>query len=113
VHVRLADAELVEVVEEVVDERLRVVVQRHALAQRAADRLVVHVGEVHHELHLVAAELQVAAQEVREEERPHVADVRRGVHRGAAGVHPDLAGLQGDELFFAARQGVVEADRHG
>ena len=113
VHVRPLNPQLLEVAEQVVDERLRVLVQRHAAGQRAADRLVVHVRQVHHEAHFVAAVLQVAVQHVREEERAHVADVRRRVHRRPAGVHPHPAFMQGDELFLAAGERVVEAKGHG
>ena len=42
----------------------------------------------------------------------HVADVALGVNRGAADVHPDLAGLDRLEHFLRLRECVVNAERH-
>ena len=54
----------------------------------AADDLVVDVGDVHHPADLVAAVPQVADQQVDEQERAEIADVRRAVDRRAAAVDP-------------------------
>ncbi len=113
VHVRPGDPQRVQVVEEQLREGLRVLLQPHPLRVRPADGLVVHVGEVHHELHLVPPVLQVPVEDVREEEGAEVTDVRGGVDGGAAAVHPHPAFHQGDELFQPARERVVELKGHG
>ena len=59
-----------------------------------------------------AAVAQVADQEVREQERPEVADVGRAVDRRPAAVDPDVTGLQRLERADLARERVLEADRH-
>ena len=50
---------------------------RLVLGRGVANDLVVHVGDVHHVVHLIAAAQQPAAQNVLESEGPQVADVRR------------------------------------
>ena len=76
----------------------------------AADDLVVDVGQVHDPGHAQAAVAQVADQQVGEQERPEVADVRRAVDRRPAAVDPDVAGLDGLERAELAGQRVLEAD---
>ena len=56
---------------------------------RAPDDLVVDVGDVHDPADRVAAPAQVADQEVGEQERAEVADVRRAVDRRTARVDAD------------------------
>ena len=55
-------------------------------------------------LHLVAAVLEVAAQQVLEHVGAVVPDVGTVVHRGAAGIHPHFSRLQGPEGVLLARQ---------
>ena len=66
-----------------------------ARARRRLVDLVVHVGDVVDERHLVAALAQPALVPAAEHERPRVADVRAGVDGRAADVHPDRAGRLG------------------
>ena len=84
---------------------------RDALGRRAADDLVVDVGEVHDPGHAQAAVAQVADEQVGEQERPEVADVGRAVDRRAAAVDPDLAGLERLERPQLAGQRVPQPDR--
>ena len=81
---------------------------RDALFVCALDDLVVHVGEVLHERHLVAAVLEIAAQHVEHDDRARVADVDVVIHRRAAGVHTHLAGLDRHELFLLHGHGVEQ-----
>ena len=55
-------------------------VEVNALFVRLVDYLVVDVGEVLNELYLIAAVLQIAAQQVENDERACVADVEVVVH---------------------------------
>ena len=80
--------------------------------RRAPDDLVVDVGDVEDPGDRQAAPSEVADQQVDEEERPEVADVDRGVDRGAAGIDADVALAQRDERPGQAGQGVVQLDRH-
>ena len=79
-----------------------------ALLVGTLDDLVVHVGEVLHERHLVAAVLQIAAQHVEHDDRARVADVDVVIHRRAAGVHTHFARLDRHELFLLHGHGVVQ-----
>ena len=108
VHGRLADAERVCVGEVLGDVFFRNFLARDALFVGALDDLVVHVGEVLHKRHLVAAVLQIAAQHVKHDDRARIADVDVVIHRRAAGVHAHLAGLDRHELFLLHGHGVEQ-----
>lgn len=56
--------------------------------------------------------LDPAAQQIRGEERPEVADVRVVVDRRAAAVEGDIGRVTGDKVFDTLCQGVVQAQRH-
>ena len=75
---------------------------------RLVDDLVVDVGEVLHELDLVAAVLEVAAQQVENDERTRVADMEVVVYGRAAGIHLYLARRDRNEFFLLTGQCVVE-----
>ena len=108
VHGRLADAERVRVGEVLGDVLFRDLLAGDALLVGALDDLVVHVGEVLHERHLVAAVLQIAAQHVEHDDRARVADVDVVIHRRAAGIHAHFARLDRHELFLLHGHGVVQ-----
>ena len=89
--------------------------QGAAFLARAADGLVVHVGEVADVLHLVLAELEFeeAAQEVVHHEGAEVADVGGRVDGRAAVVEAvDAVGLRGAQFLGFAGEGVEKADGH-
>ena len=79
-----------------------------ALLVGPVDDLVVHVGEVLHEGHLVPPVLQVPAQHVEEDHGPGIAHVDVVVDRGAAAVHLHLSRGDGDELLLLAGHGVKQ-----
>ena len=82
------DAERQRVLAKRLDVLVGVLAQRQARLRGAGDRLVVHVGEVHDVVHLVAGHvLQRAAQHVHAHEGAEVADVAAGVDGQAARVH--------------------------
>src|SRR3989442_13027558 len=56
---------------------------------RRLDRAVVHIGEVHDLEHVVTGVLEPAPQEILEEKRAEVADVRVVPDGGTAGVEGD------------------------
>jgi hypothetical protein len=91
------------------DVAIRVLAQRDARFLRRANRLVVHVGEVHDVVHGVAFLMtQGAPQDVQADECPEVADVTAGVHGQTARVHANRAAVGRGKLLIAASQGVVE-----
>ena len=85
------------------------VAQLEASFPRIADRLVIHVGQVHHLADFVAAVSQVAAQDVLKDKRAEVADVRVVINRRPASVDPHLVAFQGMKLVHPRGQRVVEA----
>ena len=105
--------ELLQVGEERVLVGLRVVGERHAGGVRAADRLVVHVSEVHHLPDLHAVELDHAAQDVLERVRAEVADVGEIVDRRPARVEADGVVRERLKRLDAAGQRVVDLHFHG
>ena len=104
------DAQRVRVLVVLGDEALAQLLDGDALLVGAADHLVVDVGEVLHELDLVALVLQVPAQRVKHDERARVADVEVIVDGRAAGVNANLALLDRDEFLLAA--GLCIIDQH-
>ena len=108
------DVERLQVLEERVFELLRELGQRDPGLARIADRLVIDVRQVHHALHLVAAHLEVALQEVFKNVGAEVADVGETVDGRPAGVHLDELPVRVDrhELLDAAGVRIVESDRH-
>ncbi len=106
------DPQAVAVLEEAVDEGLGQLSQAEASLNRGVDGPVVHVGEVLDLKHFKPLPLQVAPQHVLEEKGPEVSDVSRVVDRGAAGVKRHAPRRHGVELLEAAREGVVETERH-
>src|SRR5262249_32265244 len=105
------DVQALDVAEEGVHVLHGEVVQRKAFLARAADRLVVHVGQVHDLRHAQPAGEEVPAQDVLEQERPQVADVDGVVDRRSARVHPDVPGLERRQLGRPASERVVKGDR--
>ncbi len=86
---------------------------RHAALDRAADDLVVDVGDVAHVGDAKAARLQPAGDDVEGHQEARVADVAVVVDRHAADVHPHVAGLDRTEFLDRPGQGVVDAQAHG
>ena len=89
-----------------------VLLDTDAVARRVADDFVIHVGDVHHVLQLVAALQQEAPQRVHHDEGAEVADVSVVVNRWPAGVHADQVVFQRAELLDFCGQSVKELKRH-
>ena len=102
-YVGVHDPEAVHGVDERVGVERRDLGGRLALLAGALDDLVVDVGVVLDERHLVAAEGEVAAHDVEGEKRARVADVDVVVDGRATRVHRDLPLFAGPEFLFAAR----------
>ena len=91
---RALDAKIFPVPVEDLDHGLGELANLLLLLGRALDDLVVDVGEVHHLLDAPSPQAQHAPQQVLEEERAEVAEVRRVVDRGAARVEPHGAAVR-------------------
>ncbi|MNT43025.1 hypothetical protein D3C72_1794760 [compost metagenome] len=82
-----------------------------AVLGRAADDLVVDVGDVLHIRHLVAGGTQPAVHHVEHHHHASVANVTIVVHRHAAHIHADLAGFDWHEWLFLTRERVVDVQK--
>ena len=107
-------AQRAEVVEERILELLREIREPHAELSAAADRLVVHVGEIHHAFDLEAARLQMPLQQVLEDVGAEISDVREIVNSRPACVelHAVPVGIERAELFDLSAVGVEKSRRH-
>ena len=76
------------------------------------DDFVINVSEVLNETHLIAPELQIAAQHVKDAEGTGVSDMDEVVHGGTAGVHLHLSLLMRDKFFLLPGQGVEYFHRY-
>ena len=97
------------------------VVGRHLLGQGGhrdpagiglVDQLVVNVGDVHDERHVVARVGQVAFDGVEDHRADHVPDVAWLIDGGAAQIDSNLAGLDRLERFFRTGKSAVEANHN-
>ena len=88
----------------------RVIKNADALFRRILNNPVVHVGQIHHMVHVKAARAQKSTQNILKHERPVISDVRVVVYGRPACVHPDFARMQRRENFFAVAQRVFEQD---
>ena len=79
----------------------------------AADRLIVDVGDIADVLHLEARDLEGAAQDVLDGERPEITDMGRAIDRGTAAIHTvDVtAGLR-EQRPLLAGHGVMQEHGH-
>ena len=82
------------------------------LLRRPADDLVVDVGDVHNPSNGVTTPAEMADEQVREQERPKVADVCRPVDGGATRVDADAILAERHQGPCLATQRVVQANRH-
>ena len=88
--------------------------QRHFGLARAANRLVVDIGDVHHPMHLVTAQLQMALKQIFEDVSAKIPDVCAAVDGRPTGVDADCARrrIARLEFFDLARVSVKKAQRH-
>ena len=107
VHVRPLHADGLGVLEVFGDVLLRDGLHGGALFVGPLDHLVVDVGEVLHEGHVVAQVAHEPAQRVKDDEGAGVADVKIVVHGGPAGIDAALALAHRHEGLLFAGQGVV------
>ena len=84
-----------------------------AVFQRAADDLVLDVGDVAHEGDPVAAGAQPPLHDVKRHGRTRMADVAQVVHRDAAHVHAHVTRVNGRKVHQPTRERVVDAQGHG
>ena len=88
--------------------------ERPPRCARVADRLVIHVGEIHHPQHVEPARFQMPLEQILENVSAKISDVRVVIDRRSAGVHPHEfpRRIERRELFQFARVGVMKADGH-
>jgi hypothetical protein len=105
-----AEAEVVRVLEEPAGRALGYLAAADALGDRLLVDVVVDVGDVLDERHVVAARLEPALDPDGQHERPRVADVDALVDRRAARVDADRAGRR-RKLLDPAGERVIEPHR--
>ena len=91
------------------------IAERALLLLRTADGLVVDVGDVADVLHLARTELQFeqAADDVVDDEGAEIADVRRGVNRGASIIEAEHAvRVRRCQRFELTLERIEELDGH-
>ena len=88
--------------------------QRKIRRPAAADRLVIHVGQVHHALDRVTARFEMPLQQIFENIGAKIPDVRVAVNGRPAGVHLHRATvrIERTELLDLARVGIEKTKRH-
>ncbi|CAM5223283.1 hypothetical protein CDEF62S_04092 [Castellaniella defragrans] len=86
---------------------------RHAALHRAADDLVVDVGDVAHILHLIARSPQPALHDIEAHQHARMAQVAEVIDRHAADIHAHHAWPNRLERRFLASQGVVDVQHAG
>jgi len=74
----------------------------HALFLGAQDDLVIYVGEIHHVAYFISSIFEITANDVEDQRRHGMPDMRLGIHGGAADVHFHLAGFEGLEFLNLA-----------
>ena len=72
----------------------------HALLVGPLDDLVVHIGKIAHEGHLVAEKPEVAVHHVKGQQEPGMADMRGVIDRDPAYVHPHLPFFERNKRLF-------------
>src|SRR4051812_15436207 len=63
--------------------------QRNAGFARAANRLVLHISDVHHAMHLVAAQFQMPLEQIFENVRAEISNVCAAINGRPARIHSD------------------------
>jgi hypothetical protein len=89
IFVSAPDTQRLGILEESVFELFCEFLQRNAGLARAANGLVLHIRDVHHAMHLVAAQFQVALKQIFEDVGAEISNVRPAVNGRPARVHSD------------------------
>ncbi len=76
------------------------------------DDLIIHIGEVHHVTDVIAAVGEVTADDIKDQCRHGMADMRFGIDGRSADIHRNFSGLQCHKIIFFACKCVVNLDRH-
>ena len=88
-------------------------VKRHAGLDGTGDRLVIHIGQVHHLNHPETGILDAAAKEILKDIRPEVADMRVVIDGGSAGIEAKGLSLQRHDRFQLLSQCIVNVHGQG
>ena len=112
--IRAFDPQCFDILEERLLELLSEFPERNFRFARAANRLVIHVGDIHDAMHLVTAQFEMPLKQILEDIRTKVADMRAAVNSRPARVDVDLAacGIARLEVFEFAGVRVKKTQRH-
>ena len=112
INIRAANAERIEVRQEGLDHGRGDAANGDATLMRRSDDLVLDIGQVHDEADIERLPFEIAVQQVVEDKRAVIADVRRPVYGRAAGVNTYAFFAERRKGFDFAAERVVEAKRH-
>src|SRR5207247_1497663 len=112
--VRALDTQRVGVFEESLFQLFCELLERNAGLARAAYGLVLHIRDIHHAMHLVAAQFQVPLKQIFEDVGAEISNVRPAINGRPARVHSDWSRRRTAWLEFLnfARVGIKELQRH-
>ncbi len=106
------DVQVLHVLLEVIDVAFRELEGIDAHFIGAADDLVIHVGEVHGVLNIIAAVFEVPADNVEHHSGHRVADMSFVVDSRAADIHLDLSRFKRLQRFLLASQRIIQLNTH-
>ena len=95
IHVGLFDVQRSEIFIKGIDKRLGVDAQRYPFFTARADRLVIHIGQIHHMIDVKTGKLEKPPQQILKHVTAQIADVGIVVNRWAASIHAYLARVDG------------------
>ena len=104
-------SESVEIFPEILNIWSREFVDADVLFRRLVDDAVVNIGQVKYVRQFIALIFQIPTQNIAENERPEIADVRKIPDGGPADVHADLVVVKRMKLFDSSSQ-CVEKLKH-
>ena len=82
--------------------------QRKAFPNTSRNNLVIHIGNIHDVLDVVATETQVTLHQIKKEKSAVVPNMRDIINGRTACVHLDRTLVKRVESFQTSRQGIIE-----
>ena len=104
------DAQSLEIFKKSAFERFGEIVERNLRFPCAADGFVVDIGNVHHPMDLEAARFEMPLQQILENIRPKISNVRLAINGRPAGVHRNVWWIERGEILQLPRVGVEQPD---
>ena len=104
------DAQSLEIFKKSAFERFGEIVERNLRFPCAADGFVVDIGNVHYPMDLEATRFEMPLQQILENIRPKISNVRLAINGRPAGVHRNVWWIERGEILQLPRVGVEQPD---